>query len=165
MEGKMIRVAKTIARSRRGADLAIVWLVVFGWLIFLPVTALWPASFWYSLDSIIVTDETVNGERIIDIDRTIQRPFSGRWRVEEQILLANGRYAAVQVCFGISRYRPDKSPPDPATLAWWKGPRCRYNGGFDSLPAGTYRLCTWVTIRPAYFPEKEVERCSPDFTR
>lgn len=126
----------------------------------------WPASWWYSLDSVLVTDEYIaTGARIIEVDRTIRRPFVGRWTVEEQLKRQDGLYTTVQECRGYARYSPDKAPPDPATTAWWKGNQCSFVGGFDSLPAGMYRLCTFVTIRPAYFPAKQVERCSPDFKR
>lgn len=139
--------------------------IVAAWLGIVGIS-LWPASWWYTLQSVLVTDEyTSTGARIIEVDRTIRRPFFGRWTVEEQLRRPDGFYTTVQECRGYARYRTDKAPPDPATLSWWKGSRCAYVGGFDALPSGTYRLCTFVTVRPAFFPEKKVERCSPDFTR
>lgn len=151
---------------RRRVDRFIELLPFFGFLVFIPIMAIWPASFWYSLDGVVATDEyTTDGKRIVDVDRTIRRAFTGRWVVEEQLKLQDGRYATVQKCSGYSRYRPDKGPPFPATMDWWKGRNCTYTGGFDELPHGTYRLCTFVTIKPDWFPEKKVERCSPDFTR
>lgn len=126
----------------------------------------WPAAWWYSLDSVLVTDEyTPTGRRIIEVDRTIRRPFLGHWTVEEQIKLSDGRYATIQECHGIARYRPDKGPPEPIVPAWWKGNECTFTGGVDRLIPGLYRICTFVVIKPDYFPTKRVERCSPDFQR
>lgn len=141
------------------------WLVPFGWLVAIPIVIFWPASWWYSLDAVVVTDQyTATGQRIIDIDRTIRRPFLGNWTVEEQIKLSNGLYATVQECHGVARYRTDKAPPEPITLDWWKGTACTYTSGSSLIP-GVYRLCTFVKIMPDAAPPKRVERCSPDFTR
>lgn len=149
-------------RNLYAAGTASMWI---GWVIICALIT-WPASWWYSLDSVLVTDQyTPTGRRVIEIDRTIRRPFTGEWTVEEQIKLSNGLYATIQECHGTARYRPDKGPIEPATLAWWKGNDCTYTGGVDRLIPGSYRICTFVKIKPDWFPQKRVERCSPDFTR
>lgn len=149
------------------SDRTSIVLAVFGWLCLLLVVPLWPASFWYSLRSTVVTeDRTPDGHRIMQVDRTIHHDFLGDYRVEEQIKYHGGSYFTIQTCRGAGiRYRRDASLPPVPTLDWWKGDSCRMVKPFTELPAGTYRICTWVTIRPSVLPPKEVSVCSNDFRR
>lgn len=149
--------------TRISLNAVVGWGVILGWLALLVILPNWPASWWYSLNSVIVTNEYVGNKRLIQVDREIHRAFFGQWYVETQIKLAAG-YATVQRCAGQDWYRPDKSMPDHVTIDWWMGTNCTLAGGFDSVPVGEYRLCTWVVINTDYFPDKVVHRCSPDYT-
>lgn len=152
-----------IATTRRVLNRTLDLLLMQVWLLIIPAIMFAPASLWYEIERFVVTDlYTAQGQRIVDFARTIHVNFYGTWRVEEQWRNGDGRFVTVQVCEGNAQYRIDKSPPDPVTLDWWKGENCTPP---DALPAGTYRICTFVTIRPRYFPTKHVEYCSPEFTR
>lgn len=155
---------RIVANVSHGTTLA---FVLVGWVCLIVILPLWPASWWYSLDKVEVTDQiSPEGGRVMVIDRTIRRPFIGDYRVEEQLMLQAGTYFTAQVCKGeVIRYRVDASLPPVPTLEWWKGDHCTMRWPYMKLPAGTYRICTWVTVRPAYFPEKEVSICSNDFSR
>lgn len=140
-------------------------VVLWAWLLVIPAMFILPGSNWYELRSVVVTESyTATGQRIIDVDRSVIRNFRGAWRVEEQ-LKSFGKYTTMEICRGDAYYRTDKSPPNPVTLDWWKGKDCRRDVEFDALPSGTYRICTFVTIKPQFFPTKEVQNCSPDFVR
>lgn len=154
-------------KTARRTISALTWLsVTIGWLLLLLAMPLWPASWWLEVRSTVVTDQyTAAGNRVMQIDRTIHRNFIGDFRVEAQKKLRD-LYFTIEHCEtrGI-RYRADASLPDPVTVEWWKGDNCKVNRPFMALPPGTYRLCTWWTIHPTYFPPKEVSICSPDYRR
>ena len=142
------------------------WYIIIGWAVLLLALPLWPASFWFEVNSVIVTDSyTEKGHRIIDVDREVKREFYGKWRVEEQLKVAGSGYVTVQICEADSHYRPEKGMPAPITLEWWKGNRCRFEWPYYRLIEGTYRICTYWMIEPEYFPRKKVDNCGPDFTR
>lgn len=151
---------------KRVADTFLNFIVIAAWGIGLPIMVFWPASYWYELNDVYVTENrTLEGLRVMIVDREIHRNFNGTWRVEEQILNADGRWRTLQKCVGESYYRSDKSLPDPLTVAWWKGDNCRFLLPDIELIPGTYRLCTWVTVHPYMFPTKTVDRCSNTYVR
>lgn len=155
-----------VSMTRRGLDRLTLWGLIFGWLAFLVVLPLAPASWWYSLDRVTVLSELgADGTELMEVDRSIRWNFDGDWRVEEQLLTNSGGWTTVQVCQGHSRYRTDKSLPDQVTLGWWKGSDCKFEGRITALFPGTYRVCTWVKWQPNWFPMKYVENCSEPFER
>lgn len=155
-----------ISTTRRALDRALDLLLMQIWLLIIPAMMLMPASIWYSIERFIVTDSyDAQGHRIIELTRHINFDFYGTWRVEEQMKNADGRFVTVETCHGNSRYRADKSPPDVPTLDWWKGDDCEMLRPYVELPAGTWRICTFITIQPRFFPQKQVDFCSPEFMR
>lgn len=152
-------------KARRGTDRLLDYFLIFVWLLVIPVYMLWPASYWYELRKVYVTDTyTELGERIIEVDRSINEDFRGEWRVEEQLRVGEG-WVTFQVCEGSAEYRQDKTPPEPTTLSWWKGNNCQFEAPFTELKAGEYRLLTQVEIFPRFAPSHKVETISNTFTR
>lgn len=151
----------TIAIVRRYTNYSLTAYLLLGWAALLVALPLWPASWWYSLNSIQVLDSrAVDGARLIEVDRVVHRPFLGDWVVEEQVQGPEG-WATIERCVGSDYYRPDKAPPSPATVGWWKGRNC----WAEPTPAavGPHRLCTTVKVMPDWAPPKTVHRCSPPF--
>lgn len=134
-----------------------------------------PASLWYELRLVEVTDSvTRTGERIINVDREIYRPFYGQWTTTEELLTIDG-FTTVRRCQGEANYRPDKALPDPVTLEWWtdlktpealargEAPSCEFFRPFNfqnTLPDGSYRLCTTVLVRTENYGSKREQLCS-----
>jgi hypothetical protein len=163
MEGQMIAQLK---KSRPRINSIIDHFLVWVWFLILPVMVFWPASFWYSLNSVEVTNLfTPEGRRVLIVDRSINNQFFGMWRVEEQKQMPDGHFTTVQVCKGESNYMRDKAMPHPITLDWWKGDDCEFIHPFESLDSGTYRLCTFVTVVPKFMPRSTVQNCSNNFLR
>lgn len=138
----------------------ILWLV---WLFIIPFILFAPSTIWYELRSVVVTDDyTAEGQRIVLIDRSINRSFYGEWRVEEQKRIGD-HFTTVQLCEADNYYLADKGLPEIVTLDWWKGENCRPAN--PQFAPGEYRICTWVTIMPQIFPPRTVNTCSPIFKR
>lgn len=145
------------------------YLISVGWLVIILLLPLVPASLWYSLNSIEITDQyDENGHRIIQVDREIHRDFKGFWEVEEQILVdaEKGLYTTVRVCYGEANYKADKSLPDPTTQEWWRygEDNCAWLTPIHEKVKGQYRDCTFVRIKTKFFGEKRVETCSNRYT-
>ncbi len=163
--------------------IALLWVIILTSPFLLRQAAgILPASIWYELHRVEVTDEfDADGGRILSIDRDIHKVFKGNWSTTEEILLEyNGGFTTVRKCIGEATYRPDKELPEPVTLDWWIDRKtfdqiqqgapqnCEYFypwnvRGFNAingrLPEGTYRLCTNVTIKTKY-GDKYARRCS-----
>lgn len=152
-------------KARRNTDKALDYFLIFVWALIVPAYLFWPASYWYELEQVRVTDSyTALSERIVDVDRSIHRPFYGQWRVEEQLRTPKG-WVTIQICEGDAEYRPDKALPEPVTLNWWKGDNCRFEAPFTELKRGEYRLLTTVDVLPRFAPAHQVEIISNTFMR
>lgn len=131
------------------------WLAmsIIGWVIVLAYSLV-PTSNWYELESVEMTADyamTKDGilSRVINVDRTIHKPFKGWYRVEEQVLL-NEKWLAVIACENVFpvQYRPDAELPPEITVDWWTWGDCSVLPAVSFVkPAEeSYRLCTWVEI-------------------
>ncbi|WP_127524092.1 hypothetical protein [Mesorhizobium sp. Z1-4] len=132
-----------------------VWfLAVFGSLV--AVLALPPASFWFDVERVHVHDAVEGSTPLMDVDRTIKRPFRGHWVATVMRKSGNGFYTFC-TANGENDYSPEAQFPDIIDLNWWTWPtRC-------VLPVGTYQLRTLWTIEPAIFPTKELRITSNVF--
>lgn len=126
------------------------WLFFIGaiWLA-LAVVVLWPASWWFSVESLTVLDADQGNSPVVILDRTIRREFHGQWVVTVMRQGTNGFYTHC-TAGGENDYRPDAALPDVVDLDWWMTPtRC-------SLPPGLYYVKTLWTINRPGLPAKEV---------
>jgi hypothetical protein len=132
---------------------------IFGWsgtlataLIFAAYLTLtyWPASWWYSVRSVVVLDSVVGADVLMRVDRAIHRPFVGQWSVLVRRLNADGAWEIVCDAQGRSNYRPDAALPSPLTLEWWTAGQC------SNPPAGKLLISTIWTIEPAIGNTKAV---------
>jgi hypothetical protein len=117
-----------------------------------------PASFWYQLNSFAVLDAIEGEVPKIVIDRTIARPFLGKWTTEI-LRRNNSRKGFTKECAasGVSFYHPDNQLPDNPDLNWWTTPvQC-------NLRAGTYFIRTNIVIETPNWPRKEVTFTSNQF--
>lgn len=94
-----------------------------------------PASWWFDVRSVTVSDTTTADQCApMDVDRTINRPFEGRWVLTIMRQKASGSYYTYRTFPGSSDYNPDNEAPDDATLCWWAE-----SDDFHLFP-GTYRV-------------------------
>lgn len=126
------------------------WLATIGiaWVLLVTV-ALWPASWWFSVNGLTVLDAKPGVSPVVVIDRVIHRDFRAQWVVTVMRQGANGFYTYC-TARGENDYRPDAALPDVVDLDWWTTPkRCK-------LQVGTYYVKTLWTIHVPGLPAKEV---------
>lgn len=132
---RMVKTAASWVFGWLGTALA---LVAFG--VYL-VWHLWPASWWYSVRSVVVFDSVVGADVLMSVDRQIHRAFTAEWDVLVRRKKDDGSgWVIVCQARGRSNYRPDAILPDPLTLAWWTGGQC------PTPPAGRILVSTIWTI-------------------
>lgn len=123
------------------------------------VVSYWPASWWYSVRSVVVFDSVVGADVLMQVDRTIHRPFVGEWSVLVRRQTPDGEgWEIVCVAHGRSNYRPDARLPDPLTLDWWTAGQC------PRPPAGRILISTIWTIDSGIGRTKAVVAESNFFT-
>ncbi|MGE0653261.1 MAG: hypothetical protein AB7P12_16180 [Alphaproteobacteria bacterium] len=135
-----------------------IWVAIIaaGWLVMVAPVAV-PASFWFKVDRVYVHDAVDGSTPLMEVDRTIVRPFHGRWIATVLRKNHRGTYATFCTAVGANDYRPGNMLPDMVDLNWWTWPtRC-------TLPPGTYFLNTLWTIDAPFFPDKEVRISSNAF--
>jgi hypothetical protein len=87
---------------------------------------------WYIVAALSVPDHTVSDTPIIEFERHILKPLSGRWSVETQQLKGT-QWETVCRGVGLSNYSPDEVLPEKGvTLGWFRG-KCEKT-------KGTFRL-------------------------
>ena len=151
------------ARTRRTTKASLDWLVFIGWIALI-TAALFPASWWFDLRAVEVTNTfTADGERIVRIDRTIHRSFHGDWSIEQQLRRPDGTYLTIRICKGASHFYTDRALPEPATLEWFLGNDCEWRVRYKIITPGLYRVCTWINISPTWLPTKHIKNCSNDY--
>lgn len=103
--------------------------------------ALWPASRWYELRAVRVSDAAFTAPVTMAVDRVIHRDFQGEY-------LATVRRASDMqpVCNGGEEvpYRTSSTLPDPLTLDWWTYgavPPC-----MTVLAPGDYILTSCISV-------------------
>jgi hypothetical protein len=86
---------------------------------------LWPGSWWLTVRHVLAFDAPAGAEVLMDVDRTIHRPFQGDWRVLVRRMRGDG-WEIVCTAGGSGDYRTDAVLPDPQTLRWWTDGQCPY---------------------------------------
>lgn len=127
--------------TRRIAD----WLYAYRlipWLVtgaLLPAL-LWPASWWFVVDSVHVRN-TWQGEPVgMIVDRQIKRPFRGAWQATIRKWDGSGWVTWCNAS-GASNYATEAKFPQNLTLKWWTDGQCH------PLPSGRYKMQTSWTIK------------------
>lgn len=94
-----------------------------------------PASWWFEVHELHVSDGSAGEPVLLRYTRTIHRPFRAEWLVSVRVVSADG---SQEVCSGhaTSLYRPDSVLPAVADLEWFTAGSCR------RLDPGTYRVET-----------------------
>lgn len=136
---------------RRGVVSEITWgkIVIVGWLLLMAIPAIqkaMPSSYWMAITSIYVHDTVAGTQPKMDVDRHINRPFTGKWIVELERKTIRDTFYLTCMGQGEGSYTADSELPDQLDLEWWAGRKC-------PLPAGEYRIeTTWI------FPHGQVLR-------
>ena len=118
----------------------ILMCITFVWMMFIGFT-LWPTSFWLEVKNIKVHDVKVGEPIIMEVDRTIHRPFYADWNVTVRKEEGEG-YVINCLNRAATDYRIDAKLPNPVTLDWWS------NGACSDLKPGYYIITTSWDIRP-----------------
>lgn len=123
--------------------IAFVW--IFGW----GLSHVWPSSWWLEVDRISIVDAKAERPIIIDVNRTIKRPFNAEWRVHVRKWSGLG-WQIHCTGHGGGDYRVDSVLPIPLTLEWWTDGSCK------TLPKGKYLVSTQWVINGGILPSKFV---------
>ena len=121
------------------------------WLTFYATVNLWPASSWLEVDRVSIGN-TLAGQPVpIIATRSINRPFSGDWRVTVRRWEYNG-WVVYCNASGSNNYKTEAILPANLTLAWWTDGQC------PVLPEGRYVANTSWRIQPnlPFLPAKYV---------
>lgn len=118
------------------------------------------AETYFEVARVSVGNSVLGDPLIMDVDRTIHRPFAGSWAVEVRTFPERSVY-----CTGAGDviYRPEAELPKPVTLEWWTlSQRCKG----PVLPADEYIIVTtWTIHSPARgVPDQTVTIESNPFT-
>lgn len=129
--------------------------------VFLLITAatihFWPASYWFEVRSLHVSDTTVGDPVLMVADRDIKRNFLGTWTVSIRKLGPKGQ-GVYCTAVNSTDYEMNSQLPDPLTLSWWTFPHC------DPLPEGKYYIrTTWTIKGNGFFPDKQLSQVSNIF--
>lgn len=119
--------------------------------------AMWPASYWFEVDHISVPNAKVGKPIVMEVQRSIHRPFSADWHVVVRRRTTAGSWVITCAADGSTDYLPEASLPQPTTLDWWTNGRC------PSLTPGTFRIHTTWQLEPQYVPTKRVTAVSNIF--
>lgn len=122
------------------------------------VAHLWPASWWFSVDRVVVFDAPAGAPVVMQASRTIRRPFTAEWNVLVRRATPSG-WEIVCTASGGGDYRPDAALPDPLTLHWWTNGQCPVIG-----QSGQYMVSTIWTIGAGIAGDKRVLAESNIFT-
>lgn len=109
--------------------------------LYLVAVAFPPATFWLSVKSVHVDDAERGQPPVMEVVRTIRRPFEAKWRVQLEREVADGRFLFLRSVSGENQYGPQAVLPEPLTLDWWTHPQ-----RWRPMP-GHYRIETCWTIR------------------
>ena len=121
------------------------------WLTFYGAVTMWPASSWLEVSRLSIGNTLAGHPVPMVVTRTINRPFSGDWRVTVRRWEYNG-WVVYCSAGGSNDYKTDALLPANLTLGWWTEGRC-------ALPAvGRYTVQTSWNITPnlPFLPAKFV---------
>jgi len=82
--------------------------------------AFMPGTYWLVVDRLVIPDLTEGDPVVMELERTIKRPFQADWIVTLRVSTPKG---LEQVCEarGASNYLTTAVLPRPLTLHWWMG--------------------------------------------
>jgi hypothetical protein len=143
---------------RRAVESNVMFAVMLGVVLSYAVARLWPASWWLEVRSVLAFNSLHGADVVMQVDRTIHRPFTAEWRVLVRKLTPDGRVEIVCAAAGGGNYRPDAALPDPMTLAWWT------NGQCPNPPPGQILVSTIWTINTGLPGQRSVVADSNIFT-
>jgi hypothetical protein len=124
-------------------------------LIPVAIVAIWPASWWFTVDTVHVNDSRVGEQITMLVKREAKRPFVGTYYVTVHKWTANGPEAYCRTQGGPWEYKKQSTYPPTLTFKWWTedAPSCR---GLNSAP-GQYKVTTrWVIHGDWLFPNKSI---------
>jgi hypothetical protein len=106
-----------------------------------------PPSYWFDVTGVTVADSRVGEPIVMNVTRTINRPFSGSWVASVRKMTPRGLELQCSA-YGRNEYLVESLLPAPLTLDWWTNPiKC-------DLPVGRYRLDTvWTIEVPSHEPK------------
>lgn len=121
------------------------------WLTFYATVNMWPASSWLEVDRVSIANTLAEQPVPIIAARSINRPFSGDWRVTVRRWEYNG-WVVYCNASGSNNYKTEAILPSNLTLAWWTDGQC------PVLPEGRYVANTSWSIQPnlPFLPAKYV---------
>lgn len=120
------------------------WLLI----LFFVVMAAIPASFWFEVESVRVSDTTEGTPPALAVIRRINRPFDGAWTATVSKASADGGFIVVCSASGRNEYLERSRLPHDLNLHWWTWPiKCE-------LRPGEYILTTrWRINLPIPWPK------------
>lgn len=129
-------------------------------VLYLAIVTLPPASYWFDVRAVYVTDAMAGQAPLMRVDSFIHRPFEGMYRVELERKVLDGYVSEpdrFRPAIGSVSYNPDAALPEPLTLDWWAFPETW------RPPSGVYRIETCWTINPDWWWPRRTCRHSNDF--
>ena len=145
---------------RKMVDLMLGRMAFFAGLLWLSTLAaihLWPAAWWFEVESVRVADGVSGQPVFMHVQRTIHRDFTGTWGVTVRLLEDKGTYVACAAS-AVTDYRIGSDLPEVVTLGWWTNGQCK------TLPPGIYIVQTvWQIHGSGILPAKTVQATSNPF--
>lgn len=127
-------------RIIRTTDYASLLVLLLGGL-WLALDAFLSADHWLEVRSVVVEGGPAGAEVTLAVDRTIHRPFDGRYDVYIRTYPSLSAHCEAS---GALPYDSDATLPDPVTLTWWAFSDKRCHG--PNLPSGSYSMTTCWTV-------------------
>lgn len=116
-----------------------------------------PASRWFEVQSVKISDTTEGRAPAMTVVRSIHKPFYGEWIAEVERLNESGSFTMVCQSKGQSNYSPSNDLPSNLDLNWWTYPvKCH-------LDEGAYRVETVWRVFPTGITPRKVEYTSNIF--
>jgi hypothetical protein len=151
------------ALSVSGIFLALLIAMEIFWRLYIQ---LMPAGAWLDVQKVWVADSVRHECPAMKVERSINQPFLGIWRVELERKVFD-LYAFEERARGENFYTTDAKLPDVLDLGWWSnGKFCvEDDEGRDIFlfEPGVYRIHTVWQVDAEHFPPKFVSVYSNDF--
>lgn len=140
----------TILNSRTMFLIMLVWLFIYA------SVHLWPASWWFEVNTLSAGPAQAYKPVPMTVDRKINRHFTGTWYVTVRQWGDRG-WSSYCSATGSNAYQPEAVLPDRLTLEWWTDGRC------SMLPAGRYTVETTWIVHGGPLPDKTIRAKSNIF--
>ena len=123
---------------------ALLWLAIGT-----AVLQLWPASYWFDVRRVYVSDPVLLGNAEMAVTREIKREFFARWHVT--IKQWDGGWVSWCSANGAGNYTKQSKLPKHLDVAWWTTGQC------PKMPLGKYYITTvWNIEIPGLMPDKRI---------